>query len=285
MQVVVATGKNSRIIGGAYAQGIKVAPMNPTVYVRQSSPQDVVMYGLLRGLQDAWHRARKLNLDWTYLDNGYLKPGHFDGHYSATINALQHTGAGDYERGKSRFEELDLGWKRLSPWKKTGDYILVLPPTEVFSGLMGFSPPPWIKDVRERLSHVTDRTIKIRAKPGSTLDGKVVPKGNTLEEDLEKAYAMVTYNSKAGIAAIVQGVPVFVSSPNCCASVSLSDLSRIEDPYYPDDRKRWLYALAANQFTLAELKTGYCHGVLEEDRKEGLTEVPLSGREINTLFT
>jgi len=225
MQVVVATGKNSRIIGGAYAQGIKVAPMNPTVYVRQSSPQDVVMYGLLRGLQDAWHRARKLNLDWTYLDNGYLKPGHFDGHYSATINALQHTGAGDYERGKSRFEELDLGWKRLSPWKKTGDYILVLPPTEVFSGLMGFSPPPWIKDVRERLSHVTDRTIKIRAKPGSTLDGKVVPKGNTLEEDLEKAYAMVTYNSKAGIAAIVQGVPVFVSSPNCCASVSLSDYS------------------------------------------------------------
>jgi len=285
VQVVVAPGKNSKIIGGAYAQGLKVATMNPTAYVLQAHPQAVVMYGLLRGLHQVWNMAKRFNLDWIYLDNGYLKPGHYDGHYSATINALQHTGAGEYERGQSRFEGLDLGWEPLSPWRKTGDYILIFPPTEVFSSLMGFNPPMWIKDVRERLSRVTDRPIKIRAKPGSRLNGKKVPKGATLEEDLEKAYAVVTYNSKAAILALVRGTPVFVSSPNCCVSISSNDVSRIEDPYYPEDRMRWLYALAANQFTLDELKTGYCHRVLVEDRQEGLTQVPLSGRQIKTLFT
>jgi len=284
VQVVVSSGKNSRVVGGAYAQGIKVAPLSPNAYLHQKHPQDVVIYGLLRGLQDAHKKARNLNLDWTYQDNGYLSPGHYKGYYSVTINAFQHTGAGEYERGKSRFEALDLGWKYLTVWQKEG-YILVLPPTEIFAYLMGFHPDGWLIDVKERLDLATDRLIKIRAKPGSLLEGKKVVAGASLEEDLKGAFAVVTYNSKAAIQALVQGVPVFVNTPNCCSSVGLDDLSKIEDPYYPEDRMRWLYALAANQFTLDEMKTGYCHRVLDEDRKEGLTKVPLPGREIKTLFT
>lgn len=285
MQVVVSTGKNSRVIGSAFAEGIGVRTMSPHAYCSQRRPQDVVIYGLLRGLQDAKKVAQRKRLNWVYIDNGYLTPGHFHGNYSVTINAYQHTGAGLYERGRRRFENLNLKWKYLTMWQKTGEYILILPPTEIFAFLMGFEAQNWIEDTEEKLRLATDRPVRVRRKPGSRVGKHVVPKGTSLEEDLKGAYAVVTYNSKAAIQALIQGVPVFVSSPNCCSALGLKDLKLIETPYYPDNRMSWLYALAANQFSIAEMKSGYCYRVLEEDRKEGFTEVPNPQAQVKTLFT
>jgi len=282
VQVVVA-GKHSRVIGSAFAEGIGVRTISPRDYCSQRNLQDVVIYGLMRGLKDAKKAAQRRRLNWVYQDNGYLNPGHFHGNYSVTINAYQHTGAGLYERGQGQFEKLKL--KCLTMWQKAGDYILIFPPTEIFAFLMGFEAQNWIEDTEEKLKLETDRPIRVRRKPGSMVGEQVVPKGISLEEDLKKAYAVVTYNSKAAIQAIIQGVPVFVASPNCCSSVGLSDLKLIETPYYPVDRMRWLYALAANQFSIAEMESGYCYRVLEEDSKEGFTEVPDPQAQVKILFT
>jgi len=284
MQVIISSSRNSRVIGTALAEGVGVEPIAAKSQIRVLPTQNIAIYGLLRGLLKCWERARHHQLNWLYLDNGYFKPGHFKGYYSATWNAFQHTGAGEYERGKERFEKLNLGFA-LKEWRKQGEYVLIFPPTEAFAGLQGFAPDVWLNDTIKKLNLHTDRSIKIRAKPGSMLMGKKVPVGASLEEDVSKAYAVVTYNSKAAIQAILDGVPVFTSTPNCTYSVGLDDISQIEHPLYVDDRERWLYALAANQFTLEEMKSGYLTRVLKEDQVDCRTEIPPSNKELEIYFT
>jgi len=285
MQVVVSRGRNSNVIGSAYAVGLSEATMCPSDYVVQKNPHDVVIYGLLRRLQSCQCHAIQSGKDWVYMDNGYMEPGHWAGNYSITYNWYQHTGEGDFSRGKERFKRMDA-WRTLYPWRKSGDYILLLPPTEAYARLMKLSPMAWVDDTIKKLQLSTDRQFRIRAKPGSMLGGKKVSKtGITLEEDLSKAYAMVTYNSKAAIESIVRGVPVFMTLPGCAVSVGLDDISLIETPYYPEDRQRWLHALAANQFSIAEMEKGYPQRVLEEDLQDGMTNKPLTGRAVPNFFT
>ena len=283
MQVVVSPSKNSSVVAGAFAEGIGVVPMPVNRHLLCVPVHDIAIYGLLRGLLKVLTRARKEGLNWLYLDNGYFRPGHYDGYYSATWNAFQHTGEGVYERGKERFEKLDLELQ-LKPWRKQGEYILVFPPTEIFSALQNFNPQAWLDHTLRKLKLYTSREIRIREKPGSMLMGKKVPKGVSLEEDISKAYAVVSYNSKASIEAILKGVPVFTSTPSCTYAPGLMDISRIESPLYVNDRERWLYALAANQFTLDEMKSGYCMEMLCEDNEESRTNVPPVAREIVTYF-
>ena len=38
--------------------------------------------------------------------------------------------------------------------------------------------------------------------------------------------------------------------------MSLTDLSKIETPFYPDNRQEWVDSLIANQYTLKEIRTG-----------------------------
>jgi len=283
VQVVISSSRNSKVVAGAFAEGVGVVPMHVNRHLLCIPVHDIAIYGLLRGLLKAWKRARKEGMNWLYLDNGYFRSGHFDGYYSATWNAFQHTGEGLYERGKERFEKLNLDLQ-LKPWRKDGEYILILPPTEVFSALHNFNPQLWLDHTLGKLKMFTDRKIKIRAKPGSMLMGKKVPKGASLEEDVGKAYAVVTYNSKASIEAILRGVPVFTSTLCCTYSQGLTDISRIESPLCMGDRERWLYALAANQFTLEEMRSGYCIGMLREDKEEYKTYIPPPNKKIEIYF-
>ena len=283
MQVVISKSRNSIVVAGALAEGVGVVPMPVHRHLLCVPTHDIAMYGLLRGLLKAWKRVQKEKRNWLYLDKGYFRSGHFDGYYSATWNAFQHTGEGEFERGKERFERLKLDLQ-LKPWRKRGEYILIFPPTEIFAALMGFNPQGWIDDTLGKLKMYSDREIRIRAKPGSMLMGKKVPKGVSLEEDVSKAYAVVTYNSKASIEAILGGVPVFTTTLCCTYASGLVDISRIEYPFYAEDRERWLYALAANQFTLDEMKSGYCTEMLQEDKKEARVLIPPPDKEIETYF-
>ena len=79
-----------------------------------------------------------------------------------------------------------------------------------------------------------------------------------LENDLRNAHCMVTAYSNAATEALLAGIPVFTTHPCVSSTMGTSDLSRLEHPRYPDDRERWAAILAANQWTLAEMKSGRC---------------------------
>lgn len=233
------------------------------------------MYGLLRGCLDIWHQARAACRNWLYIDNGYFKTGHFDGHYSVTWNRFQHDGRGDYPRGYERAKALGL---TIEPWSKGGKHILIMPPTDIFANLMGFTPGDWVSDTTEKLKNHTDRPIKVRYKP------KPGSKGPTLREDVEGCHAVVTYNSKAACEALLWGYPAFVTTKNAATALAKRDITEIEDPLREGNREMWLAALAANQWTLAEMKSGRCFRDLEDDLSTKRTVPPPANETVPFYF-
>ncbi len=196
----------------------------------------IAIYGLGRGLLEVLHTAQRGGHDWTYLDHGYLNPGHYDGYYSVTKNAFQHTGEGDYDS------------KRLGPIRpvmsqmRCGEHILLLPPSRLLAPFIDMDVDAWIETYRDL---PTERAIRVREK------GDLKP----LEDDLKDCHAVVTYNSKAAIKASCQGISVFATDPCCITRISQPMLS-IDNPDLNIDREGWLRALSYNQWTLDEMRNG-----------------------------
>ncbi|MGE3932360.1 MAG: hypothetical protein AB7F67_03870 [Rhodospirillaceae bacterium] len=244
---------------GLAAAKRKAAPLDP-------GDSTVVMYGFLRGLLPTLRDAQGKGRPWVYLDNGYFRSSdhasnRYDGFYRVTRNRYQHPGivSGDatvLARGEKRFRGLGLEIRpeRAGRLARTGCHILVVPPGETFANAMGFLAGDWLNGVLVQLDRVTDRPVKVRRK------GSPVP----LAEDLADCHAVVTYGSAVAFAALLAAVPV-VCDPMCAAfplawsavGGGLHDIDNAVPPSLPE-REAWAYTLAANQWTLAELRSGQC---------------------------
>lgn len=204
------------------------------------------------GSPHVWHilaRARAEGRTWYYGDHAYFGRFRF---YRITRDAYQHGGCGQSD-GK-RLKALGL---RLAPWK-TGREILVCPPDDMFGALHGFDSRKWLAKTLRALAAATDRPVRVRHRAGAESNPV------TLAKNLASAHALVTHSSNAAVEALCMGVPVFVTAPCAARAMAESDLSRIEAPYYPDDRKRWAGVLADNQWTLDEIRRGMAARKLDE---------------------
>jgi hypothetical protein len=217
----------------------------PLVGPEKLLPGGVVTYGFLRGLKAILDAAREIGRTWVYADRGYLRATYGDdhsGYFRLTRDAWQHDGSGDAP--ETRWRALGLA---LAPWQR-GGHVLVCPPGDVFTRAVGgFPAADWERDTLAALARATDRPIRIRRKGGSS---------TPLAADLADCHALVTYMSNTAVEALLAGVPVFCTGPCAAAAMGKNDLAEIESPAYPEDRERWARVLAANQFTLAELRAG-----------------------------
>ena len=105
----------------------------------------------------------------------------------------------------------------------------------------------------EEIKKHTDREINIRyKKPGGKYNT------TSLEKDIDNAWAVVSFQSSVAVRAINRGVPSFLMKPGYSVSepMSLIDLSKIETPYYPDNRYEWLSNICNNQFLKKEIVDG-----------------------------
>lgn len=238
---------HSRTICESLAQGTKF----PIVSVRGTPVPlrdgGAIFYGFLRGLLPMLQQARQEGRAWAYVDRGYFRATYgtdYSGHFRVTRSAFQHDGRGSYD--SSRWARLSL---RMHPWRRRGSHILVCPPGEVFcSSIGGFSAKEWLDQTLASLRAHTDRTIRIRHKPAPGL-------GKPLIDDLQDCHALVTYMSNTAVEAVLAGVPVFCTGRCAALTMGKSRLEEIETPAYPD-REQWAHALAWNQWTLEELRTG-----------------------------
>lgn len=205
-------------------------------------------YGALRGMLPTLRQAQAEGRDWYYADNPYFG-GRDSGYFRITKGALQHDGSGDF--APDRWRKLGL---KIKPWRTTGEYIIVAPPDPIFGELWGMDPIGWLSDTVMALKAATDRPIQIRRK----ILSQVEPGSPPLAEHLKGAWAVVTYASNIAVDALIAGVPVFCSAPCGGYRMGTPDLSRIEAPVMPDDREQWAWALAANQWSLAEMSSGLC---------------------------
>jgi hypothetical protein len=212
-------------------------------------PGPVALFGSLH----RWpllQQAIKTRREWFYGDHGYFGRREY---YRITRNAYQHDGTG--LAGPERFHSFH---RPVQPWRTTGQHVLVCPNSAGYFALFGLHVDKWITEVMQQLRAATDRPIRLRWKQYA---------GPSIKHDLADCWAVVTYSSAAALDALIAGVPVFSLAPFSAAHrMGSSDLSQIEVPTYPEDRKQFLWNLADQQWTLDEISSGLAWRALTRQR-------------------
>lgn len=244
----VAHGNSTRVLPHLARGGrFPVVPL-PGDQAIELHDGGMVTYGEERGLRLMLDRAMAQGREWVYIDNGYFKWGHFAGYYRVTRNRYMHDGVGSSD-GR-RWKALGL---RVKPWARGGSFIVVCPPPQRFATLRKFDAAAWLDSTLAILRANTDREIRVREKMA-----KREIRRNPLERAIAGAHALVCHSSNAAAEALLEGIPVFCTSPCASSMLAESDLSRIESPRYPDGREEWARVLADNQWTLDEMRSGLC---------------------------
>jgi len=192
--------------------------------------------------------------NWYYGDHAYYRRGRY---YRITKNAYQYQPS-PAEIASARPDRFKLAGMQAAPtWRQHGSTIVICPNSDVYMRqFYGAPASDWIMDVVRQVAKVSSRNIVVRFKAQADK--------RPLQQDLHDAWAVVVYNSNAAVEALQAGVPVFVTCPwASTASMGLSDLSKISEPYYPVDRVKFLWALAYRQWTLQEIASGVAWKALQ----------------------
>lgn len=272
-------------VTGAFCRGAKAPLLHISTFFEKGLPADttaVAMYGILRGTGLLYKEAQKQGIDFYYLDHGYLaRSSHWldflgkkqrwfrvtkNGHAVNTLTAAT-------DNRFRKFFEKDYP---LLPWRGgAGEAIVILPPTPAIKWF--FDCQDWGQSIVDQIRRVTDMPIIWREKPNAkNVDQSGSPDGTlsvprppqaerleiskaSLQADLDRAAAIVCYNSNVAIDAIQQGIPVYCED-KCAAfpiRCSLDDLANPSALEHEPDRLAWFAHLANNQFSMSELKSGY----------------------------
>ncbi len=204
-------------------------------------------------------------INFVYFDKGYFyrgwkteDPGVY---YRFSVNSFQPlVYFQSVPRSADRWKKLDI---ELKPRKKNGSKIVITGCSQKFARMHSFTNESFTEELVVKLKKLTDRDIVYRPKSADT---HAVPIPGTIfsydrckiEEELEDAHAVVTFSSNAAVDAVLAGVPAFVLGPGIAKPVSNTDLSKIEEPWFPTDKERlqWCYDLAYCQWRVEEMEDG-----------------------------
>ena len=244
--------KPSEVVGRAFAMGSGGEYMETCIF----RPGSSAFYGTSKYTMPLIRACRENDYDYFYIDNGYLKPsihrnGDYSGYYRVTKNAEQHDGSGQHDY--SRFKSLGI---TLDPWETRGENILVVCQSKTYFEVRYGKLGNWLTNILAEIARFTDRPIIVRPKPTAHT------KRRDIQQDLDKAWCVVTYTSNVAVEAVIQGIPVFTTG-ECVAKKMSGTLSDIENPFFPD-RDQWAANLSANQWTIEEIRDGTCWRDLEK---------------------
>ena len=242
--------------------GSKITSTEKFNYEESNDP--IVLRGILK--KKIIHRCWAEQRDFYYMDTGYFgnertesNPNGWKYWHRIVKNDLQH---GEIiSRPADRFKFFK---KNFSPWKKNGRKILIAKPDEKPMRFYDYDLDIWLQYTIDTIKQYTDRPIVVRDRAKQRIDRIV---HSTLQEALDDdVFALVTFNSVAATEAIFHGIPAFTLAPaNAASPVSLQDLSKINEPYYPDSDKlhAWGCHLAYGQFHVSELRSGKAMEILQ----------------------
>ena len=158
---------------------------------------------------------------------------------------------------------------QLKDYRKNGEHILI--PLQRNGGWSMRNLPvmEWLKKTIIDIRKFSDRPIVVRGHPGDKKvplylqldepDVTISPWKKPIVQDLQNAWAVVTYNSSPGVVSLIEGVPVFAMDPDPNYSqyhhVSNTTLKRLEDPKM-FDRQDWIEALSMCHWKFEELRSG-----------------------------
>ena len=247
-----------------FAKGCGQSVIDTDDFIYENSTHPLVFRGILKKkiIRQCWDDNRT----FYFMDTGYFgnektstNPNGWKYWHRIVKNNLQHNEI--IQRPDDRFKKFR---KKFEPWKKTGRKILIAAPDEKPCKFYGTTQEEWINNTVSTIQQYTDRPVVVRERVKNRTDRMV---HNTLLEALnDDVFALVTFNSIAAIESIFYGIPAFTLAPNAAKPVASQDLSKINEPYYPDKDKLYAWAchLSYGQFHINELNSGKAKEMLEE---------------------
>lgn len=191
------------------------------------------------------------------IERGFV---HRDRYYMAGWGGLN--GRADFCNRRmpaDRWKQLDV---EVAPWRKTGEHIVLCGQVPWDASVQHTDHIGWCRETAMQLRSLTSRPVIFRPHP---MHNQVVPMDDTgvqistsadLIDDLKNAWAVVTFNSNAGVEATIAGVPAFAFDPGAMGySIMNQSLDAIEAPKMPK-RRQWLNNLAYTQWNLDEIAAG-----------------------------
>jgi hypothetical protein len=219
--------------------------------------QDVISFQSQQG-----HRVMPIDgscFKFADVNNQFLRYSLDGVYYNSNIYANQNSGPQHWQN-ISRTLRL-----RCAPWRNSGDHILVCLQRDGGWSMKGTDMWTWTEKTVRKIRAVTNRPIMIRPHPKHPIDMnalrdlpkvKLNPKESTIQDDLSGAWAAVFFNSSASVAAVLQGIPIFVADNDCVSwSVANHDIANIEAPATPH-REQWLWDLSAAHWTDQQSQSG-----------------------------
>lgn len=169
-------------------------------------------------------------------------------------------GRGDYLNANApsdRWEKLGV---ELAPWRTNGEAVLICGQIPHDTSVQHVDYIEWLRTTIMEVRRRTGREVIFRKHPLLAYDigpfEGVTLSTDTLENDFKKAHAVITFNSTAGVEAVVEGIPAFSFDRRSMAyDVTSHDLADLENPLRPD-RTAWANALAYSQWSIDEIERG-----------------------------
>jgi hypothetical protein len=165
----------------------------------------------------------------------------------------------------------------LKPWRAAGNHILLCLQRDGGWSMGGWDVIDWAIKAIVEIRKYSDRPIRIRPHPGDKRAikysdrllklclGRRIPKieisqsASSLTQDFVNCWAVVNHNSSPGVAAAIEGIPVFLTDPDRSQArdVATLSLNRIENPFMPV-RQEWVQRISQFHWSHEELRTGVC---------------------------
>ena len=158
---------------------------------------------------------------------------------------------------------------KIKPAQSRDGYILVGMQRDGGFSMKALNPLNWLENKIYEIRKYTNREIVVRPHPGK-FDMKefvpfqhkqnvrvIDPTKSTLLENLQGTHSSVFFNSSASVAAVLEGVPVFVDDASAVTwSVAHHTVSQIESSR-AFDREQWLWDLASAHWSDEDAQAGH----------------------------
>jgi len=251
----------------AFAMGVRNLGYKPLIKsVHDYEPCDIaVIFGV--GKKDvpiSWPRGKvfaqqkQAGLKTIVIEKGFVKR---DKYYMVGIDGLNNRAY--FNNNNCSCDRWDQLLTKIKPMQNLGDDIVIFGQVPSDASVQNVDILEWYTWLVSKIRRITKRNIIFRPHP---LAADRTPSifGThrsiaTLQEDLNRAHVVVTYNSNSAVDAVIQGIPsVSFDEGSMAWDVTGHELVNCETPYYVNNItvKQWAANLAYTQWNETEIKTG-----------------------------
>lgn len=220
----------------------------------------VIIRGNSKSKVNAINTCIQRGLTWYNIDTGYLGNGQLK-HYHRIAKENYQNLETIVDRPSDRLDGIRF---KIHKRKSRGSKILLCPPSQKVMSIYNLTVEEWLDTTIKEIKKYSDREIIVRVKDQNR-KSRIVNDPITVAFDND-IHCVITYNSIAALEAVMYGLPAFTLGPNAAEPLCNTDLSKIDDPYFPDaeEVEKVLRHLSYCQFTEAEFKDGSAWKIINE---------------------